>query len=138
LLLTRSKEDIYQSFLRVGWRQDSKKSREDVFNRIKSHWRFAEDIVNKYEIPHIKVDYSEYINSPDEVAKKIAMLFNLELDGVDLNVRNDLNHGASSSSILCKIGRRVTPYYRLRKLLNIVMPQFILTRLFPEQKYVKS
>lgn len=136
LLLTRNKEDIYQSFVRVGWRKDGPQVRDEVYKRIEAHWKFAEDTVNKYNIPHIKVDYSEYIDSANSVAKKISQFFDLELGADDLNVRKDLNHGNSNTSVMTSLGRRITPYPRLRKLCNALLPRILTDKLFPEQKYV--
>ena len=64
LLACRDAGQIWNSFLRLGWRQDTETERADVFERVERHIGAARATIDAFDIPHIEVDYAEYASQP--------------------------------------------------------------------------
>jgi len=73
LLLKRDHDEIYNSFIRLKWREKNNESKADVMKRIKDHISTAELALKKYNIPYISVDYSDFKNNPVDTANKINL-----------------------------------------------------------------
>lgn len=82
LLLTRDRREILRSFRRVKWRKDMHPGR--LFDCIDAHLRSARRTIERLDIPYVEVDYSEFADDPDGLARRLSTSFDLELGTEDL------------------------------------------------------
>jgi hypothetical protein len=139
LYIRRSEEEIFESFIRLGWRTRSDAARADVYRRAKRHWDSVEKAISRHDIPHLTVNYEDYIGDPAGTAALIGEFFGLDLTPADLNVKPNLNHSSS----------RPTPSILIRHML-VKLPQFAkiiignfvseerMGKLFPEYNYTMA
>ena len=135
VLTNRDKDDIWQSFVRLGWRDESSENRVDVYNRVEDHISAAEKNIDFHSIPHIRIDYSDYRADPDDVASKIGTAFGLNLGVDDLGFRRELNHSSFRGSIERHFEKLVGAMPdSLRKTAKRITPKSIVGLLFPSRK----
>ena len=137
LLLKRDPKEIYQSFLRLKWRTTSPKDKADVLLRIKGHLDAAQVAINKYNIPHITIFYSDFKTNPNETAKKINDFFGLNLIDNDLGFNYKLNNSSFRGKInryTDTIGDFLPP--KIRSKVKKIIPIFIWKLINPH-RYTK-
>lgn len=105
ILLNRSPQDIYQSFLRVGWREKNRKDRRDVYERVKKHLGFAKATLDRQAIPYVEIDYRDYFERSQEIAEKLSETFDIELSAKDLNAKASLDHSRGKGKWIAKLHR---------------------------------
>lgn len=139
LLIKRNSEDIFQSFVRLGWRAPGNAGRQEVEKRVLNHWQAAEKAIVEFKIPCLTIDYSDYQRDPVDVVCRINDVFGLALDVSDLNFHKELNHSTLKSKIIIALTRKLTllpfPLWQLTKTL---IPKFLMLRLFPEKRFEKA
>jgi len=126
LLLKRSPHDIYQSFIRLKWRNNSVEDKNELYNRILNHIKAAEMTIIKYNIPHITINYSDYKKNPEETVRKINKLFNMDISKNDLGYVNKYNSSSfrgKINKISDVIGERLP--VNLRTIIKSMVPSYI-------------
>ncbi len=137
LLVRRDEAEVYRSFLRMGWCDDARPARERCRARIERHVRAAKEAIARLSIPHITVDYADFLDRPDEVAPRLAEMCGLDLAATDLNVRTDLNHSSPRGRFSALLRRSVDRgVFRRSKVLRRFLPDWVLATVFPEKKYL--
>ncbi|MBI1422057.1 MAG: hypothetical protein GC149_01240 [Gammaproteobacteria bacterium] len=132
LLLKRDPKQIYNSFLRLKWRSMSARDRKDTLQRVKDHMKAAEFAVQKFEIPHIVVNYSDFANNANETAQRINEFFGLNLQSQDLGFdrrANNSNLRGKLSIFLDRIADHMPD--KLRKFIKRLIPARLLNLIFP-------
>lgn len=134
ILIRRNPEAIYNSFLRVGWRKQSKSSREATFERTRQHIENAQRIIQRYDIPAISFNYEDYKKSPQKVAEMINEACGLKIKATDLGYNDSFNHNSLSGKIGSLVDRIVSklPAGGIKAIKSLV-PTSILKRLYPER-----
>lgn len=133
----RDEGDIFNSFLRMGWYQNDGPSRSEALRRIRQHLKAAREAIAGLQIPHITIDYWEYLEKPEDVAQRLGKFCRLRLSAEDLNVRRDLAHTSAKGRLSAWLRRQVDGgvLQALRHLKPLV-PRAVLHWAFPEKKYV--
>jgi hypothetical protein len=134
LLLKRDPEQIFQSFLRLKWRDGSPQQKAEGLERIVNHMKAAEATVKRYNIPHLVVHYEEFESSPQQVVQKINAFFGLSLSASDLGYDKKLNHKGLKGrlSLLLDRAADLLPD-RVRKAVKGLMPKKLLNLIFPHR-----
>ncbi len=137
LLTVRNPEEIYRSLVRGGLYKRGASARDNMLKRAEQHFQVVRAAVDELGIPHITVDYSEYFDQPDTVAKRIGKFCGLSLSSDELNVHKGLNHSRLKGRILTwvRVQLRKIPR-RSRKWLQNALPRRLISILFPEWKFV--
>lgn len=137
LLLKRNSNEIYQSFLKLKWRNASKESQADVEQRIHNHLSSAEKAIKKYNIPYIEINYSDYKNFPEETAEKISTFFDIDIGASDLGYNHKLNNQSLHGSIQ-RLTNKISEILpnSMRKTIIKLIPKFIL-KLIQPHRYTK-
>ena len=94
LYIKRSEEEVFESFIRPGWRTRSAAAKADVCRRAKRHWESIEKAIRCHDIPYLPINYEDYIADPAGSAGLIGKFFGLEQTPDELNVNPKLNHGS--------------------------------------------
>lgn len=134
LLLKRNPDETYRSFLRLKWRTESKSDKDDVYRRINHHMEAAERAINKYNIPHLVVNYSEYGTDLEGTAKRIGEFFEFDLSSEGISFNKTLNSSTlrgKLSMAVDKLGDMMPD--ALRKKLKMYVPSFIFKFIFPNR-----
>lgn len=132
LLLKRDPAQIYNSFLRVKWRQPGQQSRQDVYARIEAHMKAAEAAIARYDIPHITVAYNEFADNPDLTARRLSELFDVRLTGRDLGFDKRANNSGVRGRLAIVLDRCADHLPAgLRRGIKYLMPSWLMKFLFP-------
>jgi len=137
LFLKRDPIEIYDSFIRLKWRTNSNEDKTDVISRIEKHLHAAEISLEKYNIPHVVIYYSDYKNHPTETVKKLNSLFELNLDITDIGYNHKYNNHSwqgTLTRLTDKVGD-ILPK-STRTLIKSLIPKFIWKILNPN-RYTK-
>lgn len=134
LLILRDKEAIFDSFVRVGWRYNTRAARDRTYHRIEQHIDSSRRLLKKLNVPYAEINYADYKKNPAFIVKTIEELFGLSLDGLDTGYNEKFDH----NSMLGKVSTRLDKLAELipdkpRKLLKSIIPRRILKMLFPER-----
>jgi hypothetical protein len=134
LLLRRDPDAIHRSFVRLGWRDSTAESREDVLRRVDDHLAAARWAIERFEIPHVEIDYEDFQNRPDFVASLLRETFGFDVSGDQLGYAKTLNR----SSWLGRVTERARRASRrvpapLSRAVKRLLPRRILRVLLPEK-----
>lgn len=137
LLVRRDPIEIYRSFRYKGW---CPSGGEDELERVrectKQHLEAATRAIDSLAIPHVVVDYAEYRQCPEQIARRLGEFFDIDLAPVDLNFRPELNHNSVRGRVAAWLRIRLMklPRRPIRKLERLI-PRRLLALIFPERKY---
>lgn len=131
LWLTRDADHVFQSFLRVGWRKDAAE-RGEVAERVRAHMVAAERAIKQFKIPHIKLDYQEFADRPEETARTLSDLCGVEIRAADLGFDGILNHSSVKGGLVARL-ERIALWLPAswRAFIKKCMPGSLLRKLFP-------
>ena len=134
LLLKRSKLEIFKSFLRLNWRSNTDKDKKDVNRRIEHHLKSAENAIKFYNIPFIEIQYSDYKNKPNEIAKKLSDFFEINITRKDLGYKHKLNNNSLHGSLLKLTSKlsKILPK-NIKQQLKKLTPSFLLKIINPNK-----
>jgi hypothetical protein len=139
VLVRRTKAAIYRSFDRLDWRRPIAAGKDDFYARIDDHLGAAMDAIRTFDIPHLEIDYDEFLDAPERLADRISGFFGISVTAADLNARPELNHnylrGRMSGTL--RIVTRVLPG-RAKRALRRIVPQSVMDALYPEQKLARA
>ncbi len=132
VIVRRDPEAIYQSFVRLGWREPSAAAREDVLSRVDHHMRAARAAVASRSIPFEEVAYEDFKARPREIADKLSRLLDLSLTPGDLGYSRALNRSGARGRLATRL-RLFARYLPagVRAAAKKVMPRRLLRYLFP-------
>lgn len=99
LLLRRNADDIFKSFKRVGWRNESPEDKRDVQTRTQDHIREAEKAIRFHGIPYCEIDYSDFRNDVEKVIATIESTLGILLTREDLGFRPEFDHSSGRGSV---------------------------------------
>lgn len=135
LITRRNKADIWNSFVRLGWRTDTRHEREDVYARIDAHLGAAMTAVRKHAIPYIEIDYDEYRRNPEETARRVSRTFGLEIEADELGFRSAYDHsgirGSAEQFLERLTGALPTS---IRRTAKKIVPAGVVRALFPSRR----
>ena len=96
LFLHREPSEILSSFLRVkkSWYVDQSLSEADICNRIEQHLKAAKSTLEKFNIPYVNINYSDYSSDPDGVVNSVSDFFEVVLDKSDIGYNSKANHSS--------------------------------------------
>jgi hypothetical protein len=139
VLLTRRNPDaIWQSFVRLHWREATPEARADVMERIESHLGAARDAITRLAIPHLEVRYEDFAADPVAMAAALSDFLDIELRPEDLSFSTRLDHSRLRGRIATYVEHR---YERLppglRRTAKRLAPRALLRALFPERRALK-
>lgn len=100
LLLKRNPLEIYNSFVRLKWRQNNKKDKLETLQRIKNHLDFAEQAIEKFNIPHICINYADFETKPVETVNAINAIFKTNIKPMDLGYNKNFNTSSFRGKII--------------------------------------
>ncbi len=134
IFLRRDEGEIYNSFLRLNWRDSSQASKDDVLLRIEEHIEFARHSLNSLKIPNIEVWYSDFKNKPNQVSKQLEQFTGININNESMGYNKKLNTSSLRGKIM-KLVDRVGDLMpdKLRKLVKKLTPTFILKYVFPHR-----
>ena len=137
LFLKRDPNEIYNSFIRLKWRSITNADKTDVLSRIHEHLKVTEEVLKKYNIPHIVVHYSDYKTKPDVTINKLNQFFDLDLTKEDLGYEHKYNNQSFQGSVL-RITNKVGDLLpdKVRTLIKKIVPNFIWKLINPH-RYTK-
>ena len=134
ILIKRDPEEIYNSFVRVKWRNLTPADKRDTYDRINHHISTAEKTIRDLNIPHVIVHYSDFKRSPEQTASKIASFFDVKLTTQDLNFSEHLNHSSTRGRFATYIDLTIDclPNTWLPHIKSLV-PNWVMKKLYPER-----
>ena len=134
LLVTRDPAEIRRSFLRTNWRKNSRISKGDFVRRVKEHIDFARQIIDRYDIPFVEIEYSDYATRPEDIAGKLSNFFDLEISAEDIGYDSKLNTSSPRGYVAFTIERmeKFIPK-SIRRVLKKLLPNSLLHYLFPNR-----
>lgn len=132
LLLKRDPKQIFQSFLRVDWRRNTSKDKQDTFKRVDEHMAAAERAIEKLAIPHITIHYSDYAQQPDEIARRMSEFFAVDLQANQLGYSGKLNNSTLRGKCM-RLADNIADLVpdKIRKFIKRCIPRRLLRMLFP-------
>jgi hypothetical protein len=134
ILTRRRPEDVRESFRGMGW-----PLKDDLLERVEEHFENARRVAVDLAIPHTIVHYSDYLEHPAEVARRISALVELELDVDDLNVRPELDHSHGPRNVRELARRQALKLPKpLRRAIRRATPRWAMELLVPEWKHVAA
>jgi hypothetical protein len=134
VITCRSPDAIYQSFVRLGWRDRSEASKQDVLQRIDDHLAAALDAARRLDVPHEVVAYERIRTEPEDVVRRLSKLLELPLCTTNLSFDRRLDRSTVRGRVATRLDRladRVSP--GTRRALKKLVPAGVLRRLFPER-----
>ncbi|MEX2048873.1 MAG: sulfotransferase [Gemmatimonadota bacterium] len=138
LLTRRDPEAIWQSFVRLHWREPTPEARADVMERIERHLGAAKDAITRLAIPHLEVRYEDFAADPVSMAAALSDFLDVELGAEDLSFSTKLDHSRLRGRIATYVEHR---YERLppglRRAAKRLVPRTLLRALFPERRTLK-
>lgn len=135
LLLIRTKEDIYNSFLRMKWRIPGKEAKKDTYLRVDQHIVAARKALELFNIPYFEVNYTDYNTDPIAVCQKINEATALNLKPEHLNFSRELDHGNLKGRIGSYIDVVATHMPApLRKCIKWLTPKTFVRYFFPHRE----
>lgn len=100
LHVTRDADETFRSFQRVAddWHVTVNIEKSTIYRRIDEHRASAQRIIEKYAIPHLTVDYSEYQSAPESVARGLTDLMGIDICVDDLGFQKNAAEKFESSA----------------------------------------
>ncbi len=134
ILIKRDPEEIYNSFVRVKWRNLSPSDKKDTYDRIEHHISTAEKTLTDLKIPYIVVHYNDFKRLPEKTASRIASFFDVKLTAHELNFSEQLNHSSMRGQIATHVDLLIgyLPKTWLPRLKPLV-PPWIMKKIYPER-----
>jgi hypothetical protein len=132
LLVSREPEEIFRSFARIGWREDTAGDRQATFNRMADHIAAAQEAIRVLQIPHVEVNYADYRQDPQRVAALLSDEFGLTLSVVDLGFTDSFSSSTAQGKfrIAAEKAVRLIPL-PARNGIRRVAPRALLRKLCP-------
>jgi hypothetical protein len=134
LLTVRDPAAIYQSFVRVKWREPGPEAQADVLARVDAHLAAARAAITRWKIPHLEVRYEDFAQDPTSTARALSSLLDLDLSPSDLGFTAKLNHSSFRGRAATALDRA---YERLpqplRRASKALAPAALLRLLYPER-----
>ena len=138
LLTRRDPEGIWQSFVRLHWREPTPQARVDVMERIGSHLEAARSTIARLDIPYLEVGYEEFAADRVALAARLSAFLDLDLRPEDLSFSTKLDHSRLRGRLATFLEHR---YERLppglRRAAKRLAPRVLLRTLFPERRELK-
>ena len=134
LLVRRDPAAIFNSFVRVGWREDNNEAREALFERTRQHIEHARRLLERLQIPFIEIDYAEFSECPDAIAERINAAAGLSLSADDIGYDKRFNHDNAKGRWSGHLDRvaDMMPSSLVRTIKRLI-PRSILRSLYPER-----
>jgi len=134
ILLKRDSNEIYNSFVRLKWRENNASSKKDVFQRIQDHLESAKIAIEKYNIPVLEVSYSDFGTQAKETSQRVSEFFGISLETDDLGFDTSLNTSNLRGRVM-KIADAIADFLpdTLRKFIKKMIPKFLLKIIFPNR-----
>jgi len=134
LLLKRDPLEIYQSFLRLKWRDHSPEEKTTTLTRISDHLDFATSAIKSLNIPFVEVEYGDYSKRPTKVVKALNQCLGLNLTVQDLGYDANLNHNGFSGMFKIFLNRMIDAVPdQIRKKIKKMIPMALLKALYPHR-----
>lgn len=132
LFVRRDPEETFKSFARIGWRESNDAGREETYQRMADHIEAAETAIRELDIPHIEINYSEYRESPDRVARLLSELSGIEVKVADLGFTESYSSSTLGGRLRVIVEKavKIIPL-PVRNLVRRLLPRSILQKLFP-------
>ena len=139
LLVRRASGAIVRSFNRLDWRRPLAQGSDDFYARIGDHLEAAMGAIRSFDIPYLEIDYEEFVDAPDRVARRLSNFFGISLITADLNVQLALNHSSWRGRLsgALRSATRALPVRAKRALARIV-PQTVMEVVYPEKKLTRN
>lgn len=135
LLTRRDPESIWQSFVRLHWREPTPEAKQDVLMRIDRHLRAAADAIARFSIPHLEVLYEEFSGDPKETARRLSDFVGVSLSAGDLGFTREFDHSGIRGRLATFLEHRYEQLpVGLRGQLKRLAPRALVRRLFPERE----
>ena len=134
LLVTRDPTEVRRSLLRTKWGAVSASEKRQFIRRIEDHIAFARKTIERFDIPHIEIDYRDYARRPKEMAHEIGRYFGIELAPEDLGYQSKYNTSALRG-YLGYMAERIAGSLPapVRRFLKRATPGFVITSIFPNK-----
>ncbi len=127
ILLTRKPEEIYQSFVRLKWRESTRQDKDECYQRIADHISHARKVITEQNIPFVEVDYSDFETQPQQTVDKLNQFFDLSLSLSDLGYDKSLNHKGIRGKLIILSDRLAEKMPSgLRRFIKSLLPNCLL------------
>jgi hypothetical protein len=134
LLTLRDPAAIYQSFVRVKWREPGPDARADVLARVDAHLAAARAAIARWKIPHLEVRYEDFAQDPTSTARALSSLLDLDLAPSDLGFTGRLNRSSFRGRVATALDRAYERLPRpLRRTAKALAPAALMRLLYPER-----
>jgi hypothetical protein len=135
LVTRRDSADIWNSFVRLGWRQDTPENKSDVYRRIENHLATARASIKRYDIPHVEIPYEDYRRDPTEVARLLSETFGFAIEAHELGFRKAYDHSGLRGSIEQNLEKLAGVFpAQARSFAKKVLPAGFMRLLFPSRR----
>ena len=135
LLMRRDPEAIWQSFVRLRWREATEEAKADVHARIADHLAAAEDAIARLGIPHLEVRYEEIAEKPAAIAERLSGFLDVDLRPDRLGYSKGLDHSRLRGRLATFLEHRYEGLPPgLRRFVKRLAPQALIRTLFPERR----
>jgi hypothetical protein len=123
----------------LDWSQPLAQGKDDFYARVDDHIEAAMGAIRAFDIPYVEVDYTEFLDAPEQVAGRLSDFFGISVAAADLNVRRELNHsylrGRLSGAL--RVATRALPK-GAKRAIKAIVPQSVMDALYPEQKLARA
>jgi sulfotransferase family protein len=139
LLVRRASSAILRSFNRLDWRRPLAQGSDDFYARIDDHLEAAMAAIRTFDIPYLEIDYEEFVDAPERVARRLSNFFGISLTAAELNVQQELNHNSWRGRLsgALRTVTRVLPV-RTRRAIARIVPQTVMEAIYPEKKLTRN
>lgn len=135
VLTLRSWEAIYNSFLRLGWRERSPEAEADVKARVAAHIEFARRTIDTHRIPFLDWDYDESVRDPETAVKRLSAFVDHPIDVSHLGASTAFNHSTFTGRVRTRVQRGLGQLPAgIRGPLKALAPRRAIELIFPERK----
>jgi len=135
VLVTRDPRSIYQSFLRLKWRDRSPEAEADVVARVQDHLSAARRAIDTQGIPHVVVSYEQCSQEPEIVARSLTGLSEVAVSASSLNFDHRYDHSSTRGKLATAIDLWAGKLpASVRHALKRIAPKSVLSALFPERQ----
>lgn len=132
LLIKRSHEAIFRSFVRLGWRDETEEARADVIRRIDDHLSAAEQALSSLQIPHLVLSYEAFSKDGPRIARQLGELLEADFTPSDLGFEKRYDHSSVPGRALFMLERLAMSLPSpVRRAVRTCAPSSWLGRVFP-------
>ena len=108
--------------------------KSDFLRRMQNHLDSARSTINRFDVPHIEIDYSDFASKPQDTAELLGNHFGIDLIPEDLGYQKRYNNSTVRGHVAYFVEKVAAALpVSLRQILKNATPNFVMRALFPSK-----